>query len=159
MNIPTLNILLVDDDATNRIVAESFIRRWGYKYKLARHGREAIDIWSRDSFDIVLMDIQMPEMDGFEATSEIRRQEENFGKSVPIIAMTANVCPGFRETCLRSGMDDYISKPITAVYFRALLEKWARQVTPHEEHVEGERVASKRPIVAPPVTDQVDSES
>jgi len=88
---------------------------------VADSGKKALDAWRKLPFDIILMDVQMPEMDGFEATARIREQEKSTGNHVPIIAMTAHAMVGDRERCLAAGMDDYVSKPIDAdVLFAAL---------------------------------------
>jgi len=84
----------------------------GHRIVVAENGREAIDHFEREQFDLVLMDVQMPEMDGFEATAEIREREQATGAHTPIIAMTAYAIKGDRERCLEAGMDSYISKPV-----------------------------------------------
>ena len=81
---------------------------------LAESGKKALDAWRKQAFDIILMDVQMPEMDGFEATSRIREQEKSTSQHIPIIALTAHAMVGDRERCLAAGMDDYVSKPINA---------------------------------------------
>ena len=96
----------------NQKVAIRFLEQMGHHVELAVNGREAVDRWAQDSFDAILMDVQMPELDGFEATAEIRRREEGKSKRIPIIAMTAHAMKGDRERCLEAGMDDYVSKPI-----------------------------------------------
>jgi CheY-like chemotaxis protein len=84
----------------------------GHAVVLANHGKEALELLEKNSFDMVLMDVQMPEMDGFTATRAIREQEKTTGQHLTIIAMTARAMKGDRESCLTSGMDDYISKPV-----------------------------------------------
>jgi CheY-like chemotaxis protein len=79
---------------------------------VANNGREAVDLWQQQHFDLILMDIQMPELDGIEATLRIRQQEESKGAHIPIVAMTAHALKGDREKCLAAGMDGYISKPV-----------------------------------------------
>jgi signal transduction histidine kinase/CheY-like chemotaxis protein/ligand-binding sensor domain-containing protein len=107
-----LRILLAEDNAVNQRLAARLIEKRGHTATVVGSGREAVAALERDSFDVVLMDVQMPEMDGFEATAEIRKKEKATGKHVPIIAMTAHTMKGDRERCLTAGMDSYVSKPI-----------------------------------------------
>jgi PAS domain S-box-containing protein len=120
-----MNLLLVEDGRVNQIVAMKLLEDRGHKVTLATNGREAVDILATTSFDAILMDIQMPEMNGYEATTIIRQRELSSGKHVPIIAMTANAMKGDREQCLAAGMDDYISKPVHSVHLYAIIEKYA----------------------------------
>ena len=108
----TLRILLAEDNIVNQKLAQGVLCRQGHDVTIANHGREAIDALDRAEFDVILMDVQMPEMDGLDATREIRRVEQTSGKHQPIIAMTAHAMAGDRELCLEAGMDEYVSKPI-----------------------------------------------
>jgi CheY-like chemotaxis protein len=109
----TPSILLVEDNQVNQVVAQTLLERFGYRVTVAENGQVALDMWSAQPFDAVLMDMQMPVMDGLQATRQMRRIEvQSQRPRTPIIAMTANAMQGDRETCLRAGMDDYISKPI-----------------------------------------------
>lgn len=118
-------LLLVDDNSTNQIVATEILKRLGYRSAVASNGREALNQLARTPFDLVLMDCQMPEMDGFEATRKIRDAEsEVMNHQIPILAMTANAMQGDRERCLESGMNDYVAKPVTPEALAGALAKW-----------------------------------
>ena len=123
-------ILLVEDYPTNQRVAMTHLREVGYQVHLAENGQQALDAFSNNEYDLILMDIQMPVMGGFEATKAIRNLESEMKKEkdsairVPIIAMTAHAMRGYREMCLEAGMDDYISKPLMRRDFLAIVDKW-----------------------------------
>ncbi len=118
-------VLLVEDHPANQKLAIWLLQRQGFQVTLAENGAEAVRLMAALAFDIVLMDVQMPVMDGFEATRRIREQERQRGdKHHPIIAMTAGAIVGDRERCLTAGMDDYLSKPITAQLLLAKLGHW-----------------------------------
>ena len=110
--IKPLRILLAEDNLINQRVAVSMLEKEGHQVDVAVNGREALTKWSNQSFDLILMDMQMPEMDGFQTTSAIRSAEAASNLHVPIIALTAHAISDYRERCLAAGMDDYISKPI-----------------------------------------------
>jgi signal transduction histidine kinase len=124
-----LKILLTDDDAVNRKVGEALLKKMGYQPVLARNGVEALAALEQQPFDIVFMDMQMPEMDGREATRKIIERWPN-GARPRIIAMTAEAMEGDREKCLGAGMDDYVPKPVRVPTVRAALERWG---TKHDE--------------------------
>jgi PAS domain S-box-containing protein len=107
-----VSILLAEDNLVNQKITTRMLEKLGHAVTVASNGREALDAIGRQTFDLILMDIQMPEMSGFEATETIRRQERGSGKHLPIIALTAHAMDGDRERCLESGMDGYISKPV-----------------------------------------------
>jgi CheY-like chemotaxis protein len=107
-----LRILLVEDNLVNQRLALRLLEKRGHVVILARHGKEAVEEFKKRPFDLILMDIQMPEMDGFEATAEIRALEAQHGGRIPIMAMTAHAMQGDRERCLAAGMDGYVSKPV-----------------------------------------------
>jgi signal transduction histidine kinase/ActR/RegA family two-component response regulator len=119
-------ILLVEDNPINQMVAQKMLEKVGLKPVLANNGVEAMKLLNRQAFDLVLMDCQMPEMDGFDATREIRKLEIKAANqnSIPVIAMTANVMSGDRERCLEVGMDDYIGKPVQRDQLESVLRKW-----------------------------------
>ena len=106
-----VNILLAEDNLVNQKITTRMLEKLGHAVTVVSNGREALDAIGRQTFDLILMDIQMPEMSGFEATETIRRQERGSGRHLPIIALTAHAMDGDRERCLESGMDGYISKP------------------------------------------------
>ncbi|EMI56942.1 sensory box sensor histidine kinase/response regulator [Rhodopirellula sallentina SM41] len=116
-------ILLVEDGLVNQRVALGFLNKWGHQVELAVNGREAIEALEKEKFDIVLMDIQMPEMNGFEATTIIREREAESDEHQFIVAMTAEAMKGDRENCLSAGMDDYISKPFDVADLQRVLVK------------------------------------
>jgi two-component system sensor histidine kinase/response regulator len=142
-NWPRGTVLLVDDNATNRLVGSKVLAKLGYRFDVANHGGEALQAMAARHYDAVLMDCQMPEMDGYEATAEIRRLE-GAGRHTPIIAMTAAAMAGDRETCLAAGMDDYITKPVRTETVAAVLERW---VSAHP--VAADPVAAAPDVVSP----------
>ena len=108
-------ILLVEDNAVNRTLAQRLLQKRGFTVSIAVDGKQAIAAMQSAEFELVLMDIQMPEMDGFEATAEIRKREKVAGRRTPIIALTAHALKEDRERCLAAGMDAYVTKPIRPV--------------------------------------------
>jgi two-component system, sensor histidine kinase and response regulator len=116
---PGLHILVAEDNAVNQKLAMRLLEKHGHTVVVAKAGKEALAAWQRARFDLILMDIQMPEMDGFEATAAIREVERIKGGHTPIVAMTAHAMAGDRQRCMEVGMDGYVSKPIHA---RAVFE-------------------------------------
>ncbi len=118
-------ILVVEDNPVNQLLAFTLLRKLNYSVEKASNGREALDAISRTKFDLVLMDCQMPEMDGFEATREIRRLEKEGARvRLPIIALTANAMNEDRERCLFSGMDDHLAKPMKKEQLASIIDRW-----------------------------------
>ncbi len=125
-------ILLVEDDRTNQLVASSILKKYGFQVEIASNGKEAIDRLSAHSYEIVLMDCQMPVMDGYEATRTIRRTESPvLNHQIPIIAMTANAMDESRDECIRAGMDDFLTKPVNPHDLVEKIESFLKQ-TNHE---------------------------
>jgi two-component system, sensor histidine kinase and response regulator len=102
---------LVEDNAVNEKVATRFLQKAGYRVDVARNGREAVDAWARGYYDLILMDCQMPVLDGYEATREIRAREFS-SQHIPIVALTANAMKDDGLKCKAAGMDDHLSKPL-----------------------------------------------
>lgn len=122
---PGMKVLLAEDNPVNQEVAISMLEILGCTYELAENGRQVLAILDNSHFNLVLMDCQMPGMDGFEAAAEIRRQEqEEQGVHIPIIAVTANAMEGDREQCIAAGMDDYLGKPFSQLQLAAVLRRW-----------------------------------
>jgi two-component system sensor histidine kinase/response regulator len=119
---PALRVLLAEDNAVNQRLVTALLDKRGHTTVTVNNGRAAVAAASEGGFDLVLMDVQMPEMDGLEATAAIRRAEEGSSRHVPIIALTANAMKGDREACLAAGSDGYLAKPINAGDLHALVE-------------------------------------
>ena len=118
-----LRILLAEDSVVNQKLTMAQLEPHGHTVVLANNGKEAVEQAAADAFDLILMDVQMPEMDGFQATRAIRRRERDTGRHVPIVAMTAHALKGDRERCLQAGMDDYVSKPVRVKELFACFQK------------------------------------
>ena len=119
-------VLLVEDNTVNQMVASKMLEKIGLTSMVANHGKEALDILQNESFDAVLMDCQMPEMDGFDATRQLRlRHTKSINETaIPVIAMTANVMDGDKQRCLDAGMDDYLGKPVKMDELEDVLRRW-----------------------------------
>ncbi len=130
-----LRMLLCDDNAINQKVAMRLLQQMGYRPEVAGNGLEALAALDKQPFDIIFMDVQMPEMDGLEATRLVRERQQdesrfpNYKSSIIIVAMTANAMPGDRDRCLNAGMDDYIAKPVRPEDVRKIVERWGGTAT------------------------------
>jgi CheY-like chemotaxis protein len=109
-----LRVLLAEDNLVNQRLARRLLEKNGHTVHIAKNGREALEIFGREELDVVLMDLQMPELDGIQATAAIRESEQSRGGHVPIIALTAHALAGDRANCLSSGMDGYLAKPYSS---------------------------------------------
>ena len=145
-----LRILLAEDSLVNQKVTVTLLEREGHQVSVANNGKEALAALTTDSFDLVLMDVQMPEMDGLEAAGIIRSRERRSGGHVPIVAMTAHALKGDRERCLEAGMDEYIAKPIRSRQLLAAIASVMGETC--------EATSASVPIVAPESTSRIDWE-
>jgi len=120
----SLRILLVEDNRVNQMVIEGILEKQNHKLTIASCGKRALEILKKEIFDIILMDIQLPEMDGFEATQKVRALEKKAERHTPVIAITAHALKGDRERCLAAGMDGYLAKPVRPQDLFHVLEEW-----------------------------------
>ncbi|MEW6347491.1 MAG: response regulator [Thermodesulfobacteriota bacterium] len=137
-----LRILLAEDNLVNQKLAKRMLERMGHEVVVARHGQEALELWDKGAFHLILMDVQMPVMDGLEATKTIRERESNRGGHIPIIAMTAYAMAGDKERCMDAGMDGYVPKPINA---QELFQRVEEVTTPYPEGARPREVVSSNP--------------
>ena len=128
-----LKILLAEDNAVNQLTATTMLEKLGHSVEVANNGREAIDKLAAGEFDLVFMDVQMPELDGLSATKEIREGEQSSGRHIPIVAMTAHAMAGDQERCLEAGMDAYTSKPIRRKAIEAVIAEIAERFLVSEQ--------------------------
>ena len=126
----SLKVLVVEDNAVNRRLASKLLEKRGHRPEVACDGQAALEMMARQSFDLILMDVQMPEMDGFQATAAIREREAETGAHIPILALTAHAMKGDRERCLDAGMDGYVSKPIQSSELFAAIDALAAPSEP-----------------------------
>jgi CheY-like chemotaxis protein len=119
-----LRVLVAEDNAVNQRLIVRMLEKRGHRVAVTGNGREALDAVSKDTFDVVFMDVQMPEIDGFEATARIREKEKGTRRHQFVIALTAHAMKGDRERCLASGMDSYLSKPIQPQELDKILEEY-----------------------------------
>src|SRR5579864_725489 len=136
----SLRVLVAEDNPVNQRLATRLLEKRGHRVSVAGNGFEALAAWRKESFDLVFMDVQMPEMDGYEATAAIRKEEKNSGGHVQVIALTAHAMKGDRDKCLAAGMDGYLSKPIRPQELDEVLEKQvARLRTPRAMEIAEQR--------------------
>ena len=124
-----MRVLVVEDNAVNQRLATRLLEKRGHRVTVKANGREAVAALANQSFDLVLMDVQMPEMDGFEATAVIREKEKHTGSHMPIVALTAHAMKGDKDRCLAAGMDGYLAKPIRSQELDELLEAYLARRT------------------------------
>jgi CheY-like chemotaxis protein len=115
---------VAEDNPVNQQVVALILRKEGHSVVLVSNGAAAVDASALEPFDLILMDVQMPVMDGYEATRAIREREERTNQHTPIVALTAHATKGERETCLQAGMDDYLSKPIRTPELHEMVVRW-----------------------------------
>jgi two-component system sensor histidine kinase/response regulator len=126
VSVSHLRVLVVEDNRVNQLVARRLLETEGIQVSLASNGMEAVEAWEQCEVDLVLMDVQMPVMDGFEATIRIRELEPGLRRArTPIIALTAHAAPEDRQKCLQAGMDGYVTKPIEAESLMATIREFA----------------------------------
>jgi PAS domain S-box-containing protein len=128
-------VLLVEDYHTNQQVVLRYLIKAGYEVDLAENGKDAVEKFTQHNYNLILMDIQMPIMDGFTATKAIRQIEaEQQRRRIPIIAMTAHAIAGYADKCVKEGMDDYISKPLRKTSLLSMMQKWTESLLPEDRH-------------------------
>ena len=118
-----LSVLLAEDNATNALFISTILGNWGFSLMVAINGNEVVKLVEQNDFDLILMDIQMPEKNGMEATKEIRKMEDEKKKTIPIIALTANGLIGFEKNYFESGMNDFLTKPFREKALYEVIEK------------------------------------
>jgi two-component system sensor histidine kinase/response regulator len=119
-----LRILIAEDNAVNQILAVRWLEKRGHRVTVAANGLEAVTALETENYDLVLMDVQMPEMDGFEATAAIRNKEKVTGARQPIVALSAHAMKGYAERCVAAGIDGYLTRPIRPQELDAIFEKY-----------------------------------
>jgi CheY-like chemotaxis protein/HPt (histidine-containing phosphotransfer) domain-containing protein len=148
-------VLLVEDNAINQEVATAMLRKLGVQSTVADNGQKALDLVCDVKFDLVLMDCQMPVMDGFEATAAIRRLPNARGERLPIVALTANAMQGDEQRCLAAGMNAFLSKPFTLAQLRALLIRWLPEVHEVRAADEATPLADRSAGTQPPASEAI----
>ena len=144
----SLCVLVAEDIAINQLVATRMLEKDGHTVVLATNGREALEKWRAGGVDLILMDVQMPEMDGLEAAAQIRRQEAGTPSHVPIVALTAHAMKEDRAKCLAAGMDEYLSKPFRLDDVRRMMARLVRATSPRKPAVAAERPVFDRAFQA-----------
>ena len=140
--VTLLRVLIAEDSTVNQMLAVRLLEKRGHIAVIADNGLKALAALEREEFDLVLMDVQMPEMNGFEATAAIRKKEQTTGGHIPIVAMTAHAMKGDEDRCLSAGMDGYVSKPITPDELFLAISKVVRDgAKPQPDHALFDRSA------------------
>jgi CheY-like chemotaxis protein len=142
-----LKILLVEDNVLNRHLALGLLKTRGHIVSVARDGREAVEAFGKNDFDLILMDVQMPEMDGLEASRRIREMESGTGRRTPVIAMTAHAMEGDRQRCIQAGMDSYITKPFRKETFFEIVETAGSMIDDYPEKERAAEDGKDRPVI------------
>ncbi len=132
-----LRVLLVEDNRINQLFAQRVLQKQGHTVVVADNGKEALTALAGAPFDVVLMDVEMPEMDGLQTTEAIRAHERGTGRRIPIVAFTAQAMDGDRERCLAAGMDAYVSKPVRGTQLVRVVSAVARPAKPQKERASG----------------------
>jgi CheY-like chemotaxis protein len=127
--LPRAHVLVVEDNAINQMVVANMLESLGLSVQTANNGREALTLLDQHPFDLILMDCQMPEMDGYQTTHHIRRHHRQQLAAIPIVALTANAMVEDRERCIAAGMNDYLSKPVSLQILRDKLSRWLQPPT------------------------------
>ncbi len=149
--IAKAKVLLVEDYPVNQVFAQKLLRKFGFVHiDLAENGLEALEKYQRNRYDIIFMDCQMPELDGYQTTERLRTLEAGTDRHTPIVAMTANAMVGDREKCLKAGMDDYISKPLRAEHLRTAISHWF-ELEAAKAQIVAPTAAAKTPSLEAPV--------
>jgi two-component system, sensor histidine kinase and response regulator len=157
---PKGSLLVVEDNIINQKVLVGMLNKLGYRADVANNGIEALDALERATYPLVLMDSQMPQLDGFATTAEIRRREADTGRRTVIVAVTAHAMSGERERCLAAGLDDYMSKPVSLERLKEILERWlttdaAHRLTASDGTPAAESTAAAEPPLDPSVLDRL----
>jgi CheY-like chemotaxis protein/HPt (histidine-containing phosphotransfer) domain-containing protein len=146
-------VLVVEDNVINQKVVVKMLERLGVPSTVAENGRQAVQMFEEHRYELIFMDIQMPEMDGLEATKAIRARQDPSSRTV-IVALTANAMQGDRDRCLQAGMDDYLAKPIKQSDIESILAKWVSAVQ-HQQHTEPDAAESGPVIIDPKRIEQI----
>jgi CheY-like chemotaxis protein/HPt (histidine-containing phosphotransfer) domain-containing protein len=154
-----LRILLAEDNSINQKLAVVLLQKAGYSVDAVENGAQALEKVQVNPYSVILMDVQMPEMDGLEATRKIRELEEGTGQHIPIIAMTAHAMQGDRERCLEAGMDDYVSKPLEPKVLFNALDRWAQASQEILEEEDVQDYSSSEDVFAAELDDGLFGES
>ncbi|MCH5376001.1 MAG: response regulator [Planctomycetes bacterium] len=161
-DVGSLKVLLADDNQVNQLTAKTMLERFGHEVSIAGNGLEAIEYYKQHEYDLIFMDVQMPEMDGLTATAEIRKIERETGRHIPIVAMTAHAMAGDKERCLEAGMDSYVSKPIRRKELKQVISEVVNQFlktpSPSESSTEEESEAMSEILDEAELLEEIDND-